>query len=795
MRRRSSRDLWLTRCSGSWRFAPARPWSALLGLVLVCMLLVAAKPSHAAPEEVAVAGVRVAGNLRTDEAAILNTFALDPGKVYPYEEVRTALERIFRMGFFDDVRLYLETVPTGQQLTIEVVERPVVSSIKVTGHSKIKKQDVTAKIAVAVGSSLDQRLVHESVGAIKALYKENGFYLVDVTPDVTPASSGTVAITFKIAEGIKLKVDKIAVQGNKSIASGAIKKVMETKEKRILRGKQDFKPEKYDSDVDKIVRLYRDQGFVNARVTAHEVNVNQAKGLADLTVTVDEGRRVYLKGVKIDLVEDEDSEGKISEEALEKSVRLELNKPYSAANLDKTLEAMYSTLGDQGYVYGEIEPVESVQADSVSLTLSVKAGRAVHVGKIVIEGNETTLEKVIRRELLIRPGDILRRSVVERSHRDLFNLGYFDDVQVNSRVANEQGDIDLILKVKERQTGIANVGAGYSEEFGLTGFIEFSHNNMGWFRKPPYLGLGKGESLNLRWEFGRLTQIELGYRNPWFRDRPTLVGIDIYDTRREYETYADKRGGFGLVTGRRFSLIDYSKVYVRYSLERRELVPDATKASEFVKSQAGKRTTSSTNVTLVRNSVDNPFFPRAGSRTNFDAEWAGGWLGGTTAYQIYTVETSNFMAVPLLNSALIFRVKTGLLDGLGSKGYMPVYERFRLGGTTTEGVRGYDDRELVPEGNASDQGGRFMLIGSLEYRVPVIKNQAFVRGFLDAGDTWNSVRASRPGLLKRSAGLGFMIEIPMVGQIGLDVGYGFDRDQSFGGPGWKTHFQFGMSGL
>ena len=110
-------------------------------------------------------------------------------------------------------------------------------------------------------------------------------------------------------------------------------------------------------------------------------------------------------------------------------------------------------------------------------------------------------------------------------------------------MANEQGDIDLIFKVKEKQTGIFNVGTGYSEEYGFTGFIEFSHNNVGWFRSWPYLRLGKGESLSLKWEFGKLTQVDLSYRNPWFRDRPTTVGVDIYNTRREYDTYTDRRSG------------------------------------------------------------------------------------------------------------------------------------------------------------------------------------------------------------------------------------------------------------
>jgi outer membrane protein insertion porin family len=384
--------------------------------------------------------------------------------------------------------------------------------------------------------------------------------------------------------------------------------------------------------------------------------------------------------------------------------------------------------------------------------------------------------------------------MIERSQREVFNLGFFEDVQIGSRPANEEGDIDLVFKVKERQIGIANVGAGYSEEFGLTGFLEFSHNNVGLYREFPYLGLGKGQNINLRWEFGKLTQIDLSYRDPWFRDTPTLVGGDIFNTKREYDTYTEKRNGFGAVFGRRISFIDFSRFYLRYGLESRELIPDKATAGEALKSQAGRISTSSIVATFIRNSVDNPFFPRMGSRTRLVAEWAGGILGGTTEYQKYRVEQSNFLPVPFLNSTVLIRAQVGLVDEYWGGGYIPIYERYRLGGTTSEGLRGYGNREIVPEGNARDEGGRFMLLGSVEYRVPVVKNRAFVLAFADAGDTWNSFSSARPGFLKRSAGAGFRIEIPMMGTLGLDIAYGFDRDYPYGDPEWKTHFQFGTAG-
>jgi outer membrane protein insertion porin family len=761
--------------------------------VFAAVVLITSIAGWSAPREILVESIAVSGAERTPESAITNTFGIAEGQTHAYEDIRKGLGRVYRMGFFSDVRLRTEESAAGQKLTIDVVERPLIGTITINAGRKIDKGDVREKLELGVGSSLDERLLFRSLKAVRGLYREKGYYIAEVDYEIVPTAEGTVDLVFNIDEGVKVKVGKIRIDGNKALSDKAIRKKMETTEKGWFRRK-DYNPTTFEEDMDRIVELYRDEGFREAEVVSNEVRLTDDKKLADLNITIEEGPRLYVREVDVELLCDAEAEKVLSEEGFARGVDLECGDAYSQRAYHQTLENLYSTLGDQGYVYAQIEPVEEIEGDSVSLTLKVVPERAVRVNKIVIEGNETTLEKVIRREMVIRPGDILRRSMIERSHREIFNLGYFEDVQVGSQVANEIGDIDLVFRIKERQTGIGNVGAGYSEEFGLTGFLEFSHNNVGWYGKFPYLGLGKGQSINLRWEFGKLTQIDLSFRDPWFRDRPVLVGFDLYDTRREYDTYTDKRDGFGIVVGRRLPYIDYSRVYWRYRLERREIVPDENKASDLVKSQAGRRTTSSTVITFLRNSVDNPFFPRRGSRTSLTCEWAGGLLGGTTAFQSYILDNSAFLAMPWLDAAVVLKVRTGVVDGLGSDPYIPVYERFRLGGTTTDGVRGYSEREIVPEGNAIDDGGRFMVLGTIEYRIPVIKNRAHLLAFMDAGNTWNSVRAARPGFLRRSAGMGFRIEIPMMGQMGLDLGYGFDREDRYGGPGWETHFQFGTAG-
>jgi outer membrane protein insertion porin family len=761
--------------------------------VFLAVLLIIPSPGWSAPQELLVESITVTGAERTSEAAITNTFGINEGQTYAYEDIRKGLSRVYEMGFFDDVRLHTEDVAGGQRLNVEVVESPVIGTIRINAGRKIDKGDIREKLELGVGSSLNERLLFRSLSAVRALYREKGYYIAKVDYEIAPIGEGLVDLIFNIDEGVKVKVGKISIDGNESLSDKAIRKKMETKEKGWFKRK-DYNPTIFEEDMDRIVEFYRDEGFMQAEVVSHEVELTEDSKLADLNINIKEGPRIYVRSIDIELLGDEESGKVLSEEGLARRVNLQTGDAYSQVSYRRTLENLYSALGDQGYVYAQIEPVESIDGDSVSLTLRVVPERAVLVNKIVIEGNRTTLDKVIRREMVIRPGDILRRSMIERSHREIFNLGYFEDVQIGSQVANEIGDIDLVFRIKERQTGIGNVGAGYSEEFGLTGFLEFSHNNVGWYKKFPYLGLGKGQSINLRWEFGKLTQIDLSFRDPWFRDRPILVGFDLYDTKRQYDTYTDKRDGFGVVVGRRLPYIDYSKVYWRYRLERREIEPDENKASDLVKSQAGKRTTSSTVVTFLRNSVDNPFFPRHGSRTSLTCEWAGGLLGGTTAYQSYILDNSGFLAMPWLDAAVVFKVRAGVVDGLGSEGYIPVYERFRLGGTTTDGVRGYSEREIVPEGNAIDDGGRFMMLGTIEYRIPVIKNRAHLLAFMDAGNTWNSVRAARPGFLRRSAGVGFRIEIPMMGQMGLDLGYGFDREERYGGPSWETHFQFGTAG-
>jgi outer membrane protein insertion porin family len=411
----------------------------------------------------------------------------------------------------------------------------------------------------------------------------------------------------------------------------------------------------------------------------------------------------------------------------------------------------------------------------VDLLFHVTEGTPARIGRVNITGNQRTKERTIRRELVAAPGDLFRRSQIMRSQRELFQLGFFEDVQFDYRPVKGTDLIDIAFDVKERQTGEAQMGAGFSSMNGATGFLRLGQVNL----------FGGGERANLMWEFGDFNQIELSYTEPWLFDTPTAAGFDIASVRRNWDSYYENRTGGGVLLGRRLPWLDYSRADWRYRIEEREIDPRSN-ASAAVRDAAGTESISSTRLTFTRNSTDRLYHPTQGSVAILAGEWAGGPLQGSTEYQQYELENRWYFP-SFWKFFLGLRARVGVVDGLQNPSSVPIYKRYRLGGTGIWGLRGYDDRDIVPEGNDFDVGGRTMLALTAEYKFPIVE-QIFGLFFFDAGNTWNSFREIRPNELKRGVGAGIRFEIPMLGQIGFDFAYGLDREE---GAGWQPHFQIG----
>jgi outer membrane protein insertion porin family len=352
------------------------------------------------------------------------------------------------------------------------------------------------------------------------------------------------------------------------------------------------------------------------------------------------------------------------------------------------------------------------------------------------------------------------------------------------------------MKVKEKQTGQFSFGMAYSAQTSATGFIQVQETN---FR-------GRGQNLGVAWQFGsRQRYVDLNFTEPWFRGTPTLVGADLFD-RYQYnfdDFYESRVRGLALRLGRRIPGTRYSRVGLRYELSETRLSNFSSAYVNYLdvlEDQIGAdgipyerldevdwpRTKSSVTLSLSRNSTDNPFFPTQGSKTTYSAELSGGLLGGEIDYHKHELKQSYFQKLPG-GFALNLRTSLGLIVGLGSADGVPDYEKFRLGGNRIYPLRGYRDLEVVPRGNPGFIGGRFYTIMNAEILYPLTKAVQLL-GFVDQGDTWNSFTEADFTNLRKGAGFGVRVEVPMMGTIGFDYGYGFDRA---GGAGWEPHFNFG----
>jgi outer membrane protein insertion porin family len=377
-----------------------------------------------------------------------------------------------------------------------------------------------------------------------------------------------------------------------------------------------------------------------------------------------------------------------------------------------------------------------------------------------------------------------------RSQRDVFGLGYFDDVQVEFiPKGGDSNDIDLEFSVLERRLGTAGAGMGYSSATGITGFVQLGHNNL----------FGNGWDLNVHLERGsNRSQYELSFTEPWLFDRPISLGMELFDSEISRDIFDEARRGAGLTVGWPFPGLDYTRGFNTFRVERIEFPNIDSSISELDRErlQDTEGSSVSTRIGATRNSTDNPFYPTNGSRTSVNAEYSGGLLGGSIDFQKYRLDHRTYLK-PVWRPVLMIRSRLGAVQPYKAGIPIPSNETFRLGGTLFDYLRGYDDYDVVPDDNIRIDsfgrevrfpGGNYMATFTAELQFP-IADPLHGLMFYDMGNTWNELDDISLNEFKRGAGFGLRMEVPMLGILGLDYAYGFDRD---GGASWKPHLIFGQ---
>ncbi len=761
-----------------------------------------------APEQVPTIGtITVQGNTSTDTTRILRTFEVPTGARYSLDLIRRGQRKLIALGLFRDIQVLKNDHDGVVDLTIVVKERPRLGKLTFSGNKKREDVDLEKKLFLKTGETFSKTQVQTQVDSLIDYYRSEGWPRTRITvKSDTLADKNIVDLAFQVEEGEKLRITKVQLVGAKSLAVKKVLKAMKTHPKGFFGG-GDLKDEAFPEDREKLEAYYRNHGFRDMKVDSFSLVPGATAKELTLVVHMTEGKLYQLGYVYW-------SGNRVVEDALLK--KLLVAKPgamYDHSRIEKASSAAYAEYAERGFLYVSIEPKETLRDSIVDLTFAVGEGSPSHVRNITILGNKGTREKVIRRELDIHEGDLFRRSALVRSQGDIMRLGIFEEANPDFTPA-ESTDVDLVFKVKEKQVGTASAGAGYTGTTGLTGFLEVGHSNV----------LGNGQSLALHLERGgKVQNYSLSFTEPWFHDSPTLLGFSAYNTFSQLTEFDQRRKGGSARIGRPLPWPDYSRGSVSYTLE--SITIDNVRNSIALNGiTIGKpELTSSLNFDFSRNSTDNAFYPTKGTRLTASEEFTGGPLGGDLSYHKHRYEGRAYFPGILKGITTMTRLRVGLLGTYPWKGgTLPDYTRFRLGGgNTLDPLRGYQDYQVVPQKfitNVLTQtirtittkardgftdstytvtdssyakqrypGGRYFALATIEQQFPIV---APLRGllFLDAGNTWDLRREIQPFKLKYGAGVGLRMEIPLLGNIGFDYGYGFNRDD---GPRWQGHFLLG----
>ncbi|MGD1049310.1 MAG: outer membrane protein assembly factor BamA [Candidatus Krumholzibacteriaceae bacterium] len=738
----------------------------------LCFVLCLASAVRSMP----VGRIEVSGNFFVSEKQILQVFGLRPGDEYREDRTSDGIKRLFQTKQFADIRASYRVEEGKAVVSLVVEEYPRVKEVRIQGTDKLKREDVEAKVSVKEGYFARPSLFTQDVSAILALYAEKGYTQARVDVRKTPAGKEhTIVVSYVVTEGRKIKIRHIDFLGNGALESAEIRKVMDSKENKWWRG-GDFKPATVDEDLKKIKDLYGTIGYLDAEVRVErEEKVNGGKAL-DLYIRVKEGRQYTLgtltwSGNKI-----------IADDEIKKYAVLKEGEPFALDRIEMLQNLINSRYWEQGYIWSRVIPERKMRGQRIDLSLAIVENNPASIREIRISGNTKTFESVIRREMTVYPGEKFVLTKVQRSLRDIVSLGYFNGVpKVNPEPVDEQGNINLLIAVEEKTTGNFKMGAGYSQLNSLSGFFGVQENNF----------LGRGKTVSLDWEFGKTQKnINAQYTEPYLLGTDNSLSLTVYNwiqDRVNQQYYNDRREGFTVQLGRPFPWLDYTKSWVSYRLENVALSNFSSDypATGELRGINWPLLSSSMLFSCTRNSTDNPTHPTSGSVASLSAEFAGGILQGNVEYMRYLANLSWFRQ--LWKLTFHSNSVAGVIDGYNSPGQVKDFDKFRLGGNRTYALRGYDFYEVVPEGNDPYVGGRFMTTFTQELLFP-FTDAVYGLVFFDAGNTWNSFGDADLFNLRRSVGLGVRIEMPAIGNLGFDYGYGFDR---VNGPSWQPHFTFG----
>jgi outer membrane protein insertion porin family len=742
--------------------------------------------------------VRTVGATGPNEAMARNQIRAKPGQPLSAEMVRGDIQRLTRLGRFRQIDATVQPYADGSvSLTYQFVEARLIRDVQAVGNRQVSDQDLAREVGLLANTPIDEFEIGRAANRIRELYRRKGYYLAEVSVDREELDR-TGNVIFRIRERERVKVTDIRVRGNQHLDEGRILDVVRTKTAGLFEtGPLD--DETLDQDVAAIIRLYRDNGYLDVRAD-REVRPSPDAREAIVTFLVDEGPRYTLRSIRAELR----GEGgrpsgrpptQFSTEQLAGLMLIKTGDAYSVDLLEKSMRAVNDAYGRLGYLEARVDRRELRDPDSpqVDLLLLITEGEPSRVGLVIIKNNDLTRQDVIRRRIRLRPERPADATLLRESKEALDNTRLFEGAAGPGGATSVRltfqppvpgsPERDLLVEVKETNTGRLGFGVGVSSDSGVIGSIELVQRNFDLFDVPESWDelfsarafRGAGQTFNITVAPGTQQQTySIGLADPALFNTDYTGSVGAYFFTRDYNQYDEDRVGGSVAFGRRFG--DRWNASLSLRAANVDLHDIEADAPVDVFAVENPHTVTGLGLRLSRVTFDRPVRPTRGAKTDLFVEQVGA-LGGD--YDFTKLATEHAFYIPLHENSL---GRFTVLSAKVSAAYIPqdvadtpLYERFYLGGRS---FRGFRFRTISPKGIRNDTGtqgddpvgGTWSFFAGLELEQPIWQDIISGVVFVDSGTVTNE-----PGFAQYrvSTGLGVRILVPQLSQVPLAFDFGF----------------------
>lgn len=725
--------------------------------------------------------VQYTGSATVSKERILAQMRTKVGQPYSNEIVQGDIKALYKTGYIRNVRIFAQPEGDGVKVIVAVQTRAIIREIEITGADHVSPKRLRKEIKVRLNQAVDEQQLEDAREKIIETYQGRGYTDVSVQFRIDPIDEkrGTARIVFTVNEGAKGAISQIRFEGNEHINQRVLRKQMKTRGRTLIyfmdkTGRLD--EVQLEQDLDKIREYYQDHGFIDVQIK--DVRKERTpKGPMIITIVIAEGPQYHVRKLTVSGYQ------ATNEERIRKLLKMKEGSIYSPKQLRDDAKAVADAYGSGGYVDLVITPEGTPAGPAlIDVHYNIEEGTRSFVNRVNIQGNTRTKDKVIRREVLVAPGDVFNTVRVDTTKKRLENLGYFAKVETYPEETDIPGRKDLTILLQEKRTGSLSFGGGFSTVDKLVGFAELTQGNFDLFKWPSFTG--GGQKFRLRLQFGtQRKDFILTITEPYFLDRRlALSGQAFYNEANYLSAEYDQRN-YGFLFELRKPINAYMYGTLGYTLQNVEIFNVANSAPSFILSESGTFTESKVFNSVVFDTRDNALLTHRGQRVTFSPSIAGGPLGGDTQIYAFDLEGSQYFSLPK-DTILLLNGEIATVSQWGSGSVVPIFERLFLGGSNN--LRGFPFREVGPQENGEPVGGQSMARATIEWTFPIITK---ARGaiFYDTGFVNSDPWSFGFNNLASDIGVGLRLDLP-IGPLRLDYGYPVMRDGYHGGG----HFNFNV---